>query len=166
MTTYAKVRKIDDLVTGLAVLEPAQAANFPSGADVALIEITQAQYDTASGTGLRWDGSSFYRYKWVDPNFVVEPDPRPTVTFTPSQIKAEIGDAVAVQINHDGGLDGLQELFLAGVPTRIDFVSGVAAAVVIETSEPVEFRVTSQQAFRIPVPLHVTVYSRKIGSKP
>lgn len=166
MAFYAKVRKADDMVLGLAVLDPAQAVNFPSDADVSLIEITQAQYDTANSTGLLYDGADIPRFKWVDPNFVVNPDTRPTVTFTPAEIKAEIGDAVTVQIDHSGGLDGLQEFFLAGVPTRIDFVSGAAAAVAIDTSEPVEFSVTSQQAFQIPVPLHVTVFSRKIGSKP
>ena len=164
MSLYAIVRKTDDLVVGLRVLEPAQAANFPSGADVALIEITQGQYDTANSTGLKYDGSDIYRYKWVDPNFVVQPDTSPVVTFTPAEIKAEVGDVVTVQIDHAGGLDGLQEFFLVGVPTRIDFVSGVAAAVAIETSEPVDFFVTSQQAFQIPTPLHVTIYTRKIGS--
>ncbi len=163
MALYAKVRKTDDLVVGLAVLDPSQAVNFPPDADVSLIEITQAQYDTANSTGLLYDGSDIPRYKWVDPNFVNNPDTRPTVTFTPAEIKAEVGGVVTVQIVHSGGLDGLQELFLAGVPTRIDFVLGTAAAVAIETSKPVEFLVNSQQAFRIPVPLHVTVYSRKIG---
>jgi len=165
MAFYAKVRKTDDLVVGLSVLDSAQAVKFPTDADVSLIEITQAQYDTANSTGLLYDGSDIPRYKWVDPNFVSNPDTRPVVIFTPSEIKAEIGDVVTVQIDHDGGLDGLQEFFLAGVPTRIDFVTGTAAAVAIDTSAAVEFRVTSQQAFQIPIPLHVTVYSRKIGPK-
>ncbi len=165
MAFFAKVRKTDDLVVGLAVLEPAQAVNFPSDADVSLIEITKAQYDTANSTGLLYNGSDIPRFKWVDPDFVINPDTRPVVTFTPDRIKAEIGDVVTVQIDHSGGLDELQEFFLAGVPTRIDFVSGVAAAVAIETSEPVDFFVTSQQAFQIPTSLHVTVYSRKIGPK-
>ena len=165
MAFYAKVRKTDDLVVGLSVLDASQAANFPSDADVSLVEITEAQYTTASGAGLLHDGSDIPKFKWVDPDFVANPDTRPTVTFTPAEIKAEVGDVVTVQIFHDGGLDGLQEFFLAGVPTRIDFVTGTATAVAIETSEPVDFFVTSQQAFRIPVPLHVTVYSRKIGPK-
>lgn len=166
MSTYAKVRKADDLVVGLSVLDPAQAVKFPSDADVSLIEITQAQYDTVNSTGLLYDGSDIPRYKWVDPDFAVNPDTRPTVTFTPAEIKAEVGDAVTVQINHSGGIDGLQEFFLAGVPTRIDFAAGVAAGIVIDTDAAVEFEVRGQQAFQVPVPLHVTIYSRKIGPKP
>ncbi len=166
MSWYAKVRKTDSLVVGLAVLDSSQAVKFPTDADVSLIELTQAQYDTAASQGLLYDGSDIPRFKWVDPDFVINPDTRPIVTFTPAEIKAEVGDAVTVQIDHSGGLDGLKEFFLAGVPTRIDFVLGTATGVAIETGEPVEFFVTSQQAFQIPVPLHVTVYSRKIGPKP
>ncbi len=33
MSFYAKVRKADNLVVGLAVLDPSQAVKFPSGAD-------------------------------------------------------------------------------------------------------------------------------------
>ena len=167
MSFYAKVRKADDLVVGLSTLDPAQAANFPTDADVSLVEITQAQYDTANSQGLLYDGSDIPRFKWVDPDFVINPDTRPTVTFTPAEIKAEVGDKfITVQIDHSGGLDGLQEFFLAGVPTRIDFVAGTAASVPIDTDNPVEFFVTSQQAFQIPIPLHVTIYSLKIGPKP
>ncbi len=166
MAFYAKVRKTDDLVVGLSVLDPAQAVNFPSDADVSLIEITEAQYDTANSQGLLYDGSDIPRFKWVDPDFVINPDTRPTVTFTPAEIKAEVGDKfVTVQIDHSGGLDGTQEFFLAGVPTRIDFVLGTAAAVPIDTSVPGRFDVRSQQAFKIPTPLTVIIYSRKIGLK-
>ena len=163
MALYAKVRKADDLVVGLTVLDPAQAVNFPTDADVALVQITQAQYDTANSQGLLYDGSDIPRFKWVDPDFVINPDTRPTVTFTPAEIKVEVGDLVTVQIDHSGGLDGVQEFFLAGVPTRIDFVAGVAAAVPINTDFPGEFLVTGQQAFQVPVRLRVTIFSRKIG---
>ncbi len=167
MFLYAKVRKLDDLVVGLTVLDPAQAVKFPTDAAVSLIEITEAQYDTANSQGLLYDGSDIPRFKWVDPNFVINPDTRPVVTFTPAEIKAEVGDKfITVQINHSGGLDGLQEFFLAGVPTRITFSAGTAASVPINTDNPVEFFVTSQQAFQVPVPLHVTIYSLKIGPKP
>ena len=167
MAFYAKVRKTDDLVVGLSTLDLAQAVKFPTDADVALIEITEAQYITANSQGLLYDGSDIPRFKWVDPNFVINPDTRPTVTFAPTEIKAEVGDKfITVQIDHSGGLDGLQEFFLAGVPTRIDFVAGTAASVPIDTDNPVEFFVTGQQAFQIPTPLHVTIYSLKIGPKP
>ncbi len=166
MSFYAKVRKTDDLVVGLSVLDAAQAVKFPTDADVSLIEITEAQYDTANSLGLFYDGSDIPRFKWIDPDFVINPDTRPTVTFTPAEIKAEVGDKfITVQIDHSGGLDGLQEFLLAGVPMRIDFVAGVAASVAIDTGNPVEFFVTSQQAFQVPVPLHVTIYSRKIGPR-
>ena len=164
MTFYAKVRKTDDLVVGLSVLDASQAANFPSDADVSLVEITEAQHTTASA-GLFHEGSNIPKFKWVDPDSVANPDTRPTVTFTPAVIDAEVGDVVTVQIDHSGGIDGLQEFFLAGVPTRIDFVAGVAVAVTIETSGPGIFNVTSQQAFKIPIPLVVTIYSRNIGPK-
>lgn len=167
MAFYAKVRKTDDLVVGLSVLTAAQAAKFPTDADVALVEITEAQYDTANAPGLLYDGSDIPRFKWVDPDFVTNPDTRPTVTFTPAEIKAEVGDKfITVQIDHSGGLDGVQEFFLADVPTRITFSAGTAASVAIDTDNPVEFSVTSQQAFQIPVPLHVTIYSLKIGPTP
>ena len=167
MAFYAKVRKADDLVVGLSVLDAAQAVKFPTDADVSLIEITEAQYDTANSLGLLYDGSDIPRFKWVDPDFVINPDTRPIVTFTPGEIKAEVGDKfIAVQIDHSGGLDGLQEFFLAGVPMRIDFVASVAAAVAIDTSAAVDFEVRGQQAFQVPIPLHVTVYTRKIGPKP
>ena len=164
MATFAQVRKTDDLVVSLSVLDPAQAVNFPPDADTSLIPITQAQYDTANAQGLFYSGSTIPRFKWVDPDFVTNPDTRPIVTFTPvGPIKADVGEVVTVQIDHDGGIDGLTEFFLAGVPTRITFVSGVATGVGIETSQPGEFAITSQQAFQIPTPLKVTVYASKIG---
>lgn len=162
MTTYAKVRKTDDLVVGLSVLDPAQAANFPSDADVALVEITEAQYTTASA-GLFHDGSDIPKFKWVDPDFVANPDTRPVVTFTPAIVKADVGDVVTVQIDHSGGIDGLQEFLLAGKPTRITFASGVAAAVPLDTNVAGVFSVESQQIFRVAAPLQVTVFSNMIG---
>ena len=162
MTFYAKIRKTDDLVVGLSVLTAAQAAKFPADADVFLVEITEAQYTTASA-GLFHDGSNIPKFNWVDPDFVANPDTRPVVTFTPAEIKVEVGDVVMVQIDHSGGLDGLAEFFLAGTPTRIDFVSGVATGIAIDTSRAGEFDVGGQQAFQVPVPLRVTVFSRLIG---
>ena len=164
MAFYAKVRKTDDMVVGLSVLEPAQAANFPSDADVALIEITEAQHTTASA-GLLHEGSDIPKFKWVDPNFVANPDTRPTVTFTPDTIKADVGDVVTVEIVHSDGITTLAEFFLVGVPTRIDFVAGTASGVVIDTSAPQEFQVRSQQQFRVVASLHVTIYTRQIGPK-
>lgn len=163
MAFYAKVRKTDDLVVGLSVLEPAQAANFPSDADVSLVEITEAQHATAS-TGLFHDGSNIPKFKWVDPDFVANPDTRPIVTFTPDTIKAEVGDVVTVDIDHSDGITTTAEFNLTGKPTRIDFVSGAATAIAIDTSRAVQFVVGSQQGFRVAAPLRVTVYSRSIGS--
>ena len=165
MAFYAKVRKTDDMVVGLSVLDPAQAVKFPSDADVSLIEITEAQHTTASA-GLRHEGSDIPKFKWVDPNFVANPDTRPTVTFTPDTIKAEVGDVVTVDIVHSDGLTVLAEFFLAGVPTRIDFVAGTASDIVIDTAKPVNFQVRSQQQFRVVAPLDVTIYTRQIGPKP
>lgn len=165
MAFYAKVRKVDSLVTGLSILDPSQAVNWPPGADEDLVEITEAQYNTARSTGLVWEGSSFPRYKWVDPDFVGEPDPRPTVTFTPTTIDAEVGDIETVQIDHSGGLNGTIEFTLAGVPTRLDFVSGTATGVAVNTTKPRTYTVGPQQAFQVVAKLVVTIFARTIGPR-
>ncbi len=164
MSFYAKVRKTDDLVVGLSVLDPSQASKFPSDADVALIEITEAQY-MAANAGLLHDGSNIPKFKWVDPNFVANPDTRPVVTFTPDTIKVEVGDVVTVDIDHSGGLNTTAEFNLAGTPTRIDFVSGTATAIVVDTSRALTFQIGSQQGFRVAAPLQVTVFARDLGPK-
>lgn len=166
MAFFAQVRKTDDLVVALTVLDPAQAVNFPSDADTSLVPITQAQYDTANAQGLLYQGSDIPRFKFVTPNFVINPDTRPIVTFTPvGPIKADVDEVVTVQIDHDGGIDGRMEFFLAGVPMRITFVNGTAMGVVIDTGQPADFSINGQQAFQVPTPLRVTVYASKIGPR-
>ncbi len=163
MSFYAKVRKADDLVVGLSVLDPSQAVKFPLDADVSLIEITEAQHTTASA-GLFYDGSDIPKFAWTGTAFAVNPDLRPVVTFTPDRIKAEIGEVVTVQIDHSGGLDGTKEFDLAGVPMRVDFTAG-NATVTIDTDRPGDFQVGPQQAFSVAAPLLVTVYARKLGTQ-
>lgn len=163
MSFYAEVRKTDDLVIGVRERTAADAAQYPSGAEAILVEITRAQFDLFHSTGAYYNGSAIYRYKWVSPNLVTNPDTRPTVTFTPERIKADVDEVISVQIDHSDGLDGLIEFFLAGSPMRINFTTGTAMGVVIDTSKAIDFRVVSQAAFQIPTPLHVTVYSAKIS---
>lgn len=163
MAYYAKVRKADDFVVGLQN-SPSPPTYAPT-ADEYAVEITEAQYNAAHSTGLKYDGSEILRYRWTGTTFAINPDTRPVVTFTPDRIKAEVGDKfITVQLDHSGGITGLREFFLAGVPTRIDFTSGVAT-VTIDTDLPVDFLVLPQQEFSVATFLHVTVYTRKIGPK-
>ncbi len=165
MTLVAQVRKADDLVVSVHDMTPQNIAAWGSDVDTFLVPITQAQFDLFKSTTRYHEGSSLLRYQWVDPNFVITADPRPVVTFTPIRVQAEIGEVVTVQIEHSGGLDGMQEFSLADVPMRIDFVAGIAAAVAIDTSAPDDYSIRSQQGFRVAAPLHVTVYSRTLGPR-
>ncbi len=159
---YAKVRKVGDWVVGLQN-SPSPPTYAPT-ADEYAVEITEAQYNTAQGTGLKYDGSEILRYRWTGTAFAINPDTRPVVTFTPDRIEAEIGDVVSVALSHSGGITGLREFFLAGVSTRVDFTAGAATAV-IDTAMPVDFLVGPQQQFSVAAPLWVTIYTREIGPK-
>lgn len=163
MAYYAKVRKADDMVVGTTVLNADQASRFPTNADVALQEITEAQY-TTTRDGLIHPGSSIPRFRWTPAGFVNNPDTRPVVTFTPAEIKAEIGDAVTVEIALVGSGAVLREFVFGGVPIRIQFAAG-KATISIDTSVPGQFIINSIEEFQVAAPLQVTVFSRKLSRK-
>lgn len=160
MSFYAKVRKTDSLVVGTTVLNAEQAEKFPTDADVLLVEITEEQY-TETRDGLYHHGSDIPRFRWDGTKFVNNPDIRPVVTFTPSEIKAEIGDVVTVEISHSSAGTGLREFALNGLPTRVDFVNG-KATVSVDTSYPGLFSIESMKLFQVATPLLVTVFTRKL----
>lgn len=161
MTFYAKVRKADQMVVGTTVLSEAQAAKFPTDADVSLVEITEAQY-AAIRDGLFHHGSDIPKFRWDGTKFVNNPDTRPVVTFTPTRIKAEVGDVVMVEISHSNAGTGLREFTLNGVPTRVNFVNG-EATMAINTEQPGRFFVSSIQKFRVVEQLEVTIFTRELG---
>ena len=166
MPLYAKVGSIDNFVRSPTTYTQAQADKFPVDAPVKIVEITQAQADTANATGFRYEASAIFRYLWDEGtgNFIVQPDTRPTVTFDPDRVKANVGDVVTVEITHsNAGINGEQEFNLAGIPTRLTFVNGVVAAAPLNTERPGEYRVVSQHSFRVIAPLYVTVFQDKIG---
>lgn len=163
MAFYAKVRKTDQLIAGTTVLTEAQAVKWPADADERLQEITEEQY-AVTRPGLFHHGSGIPKFRWTQAGFVNNPDTRPVVTFTPSEIKAEVGEAVTVEINHSRAGTELLEFSLAGVPTRIDFAAG-KATVSVDTSSPGQFLINSMEDFQVTTPLQVTVFTRKLGRK-
>ena len=161
MTFYAQVRKADSLVVSVTTLTAQQAAKFPSDADTSLVEITEAEHATAQ-QGTTHEGSIIPKWSWNGTKFVNNADTRPVVTFTPTEIKAEVDEVVSVGIAFSNSITGLREFTLAGVPMRIDFLNG-AATVQIDTSRPGVFTVRSERNYKVAVPLQVTVFARKIG---
>lgn len=161
MPFYAEVRKTDQMVVATTSMTAAQFANFPADADVSLIEITETQYDNIRNN-FKYHGSDIFKFRWDGTKFVSNPDTRPVVTFTPTEVKAELGEVVTVEIAHSNAGTGLREFSLAGLPIRMDFVDG-KATVTIDTDQPGEFSIGNTTKFRVSAPLQVTVFTRKLG---
>lgn len=160
---YAVVNKSDSLIINVTRLTDVQASKWPQDAAENLVLISESEYTTAR-EGLRHPGSPHPAFSWSGTKFIPTIDERPIVTFTPSEIKAELGEAITIEMAHSTAGTGPREFVLGGAPIRLDFVAG-KASVEIDTDNPGFFSVDNMENFRVTVPLRVTVFARKLGRK-